>query len=121
MYNPSKNGQYIELFTQVYDQGQELARQGEVFNCPYRKVIDTHPAMYEPYAYDYAKVLTIEDDFYNWFYNGYYDYNREEDKAFLKLAVPKVKKAVKKKSIKKKTTEKLPEVLKEFEGKEMTY
>ena len=65
MYRPPINGDYSELFTQVYDQGYELAKSGKPFVNPY-KINDF-------FSWSFQGELS------SWFEIGYYDYTPENN------------------------------------------
>ena len=147
MYSPPKKEttKYCEMFTQVYEQGRELAKQKKLFVNPYpRTPVVNIP--YNPYGYDYNRVASFEDELNDWFHKGYYDFGYKDPRypdpedATVKLVKPKAKKAKKavvpiedevkaviKTAVKKKAGAKkinlktLEKRLKEFEGGEMIY
>ena len=97
MYNPPKSGNYCYMLVQVYEQGQELARQKKPFVNPYPRT-PANRVPYDPYAYNYGYTpYSIEDEFNDWFRNGYNDFpvkdKRYPDPEDMpKLIQPRVKK-----------------------------
>jgi hypothetical protein len=86
MYRPpteSFNGEPLGMLIQVYDQGQELARQKKPFVNPWNRNQYTAgvagAAGPDEWGYYYGnRITSIEDDLCDWFYNGYYDFHHKD-------------------------------------------